>query len=186
MNWRNLPDDDYFLFARSYHTAARKLVSALGTEPGSLLDLDLCPVISMYRHAVELHLKVLILGDGGNFLETKPDELSIHKTRSLSWLAQFVVRIVSAVGWEEQFRCEGIDDLADFKAVIDEVNAIDPSFHTFRAPAYLDIQTFTKKLDALLDMLSSTADALAAAWDVRSDVPPEHGGNDGSRGSTIQ
>jgi hypothetical protein len=81
MNWRNLPDHDYFLFARSYHIAAKKLARTLDLDPGPLPDLDLCPVRTMYRHAVELQLKVFVLGDGGNFLSTKPDELSVHKTR---------------------------------------------------------------------------------------------------------
>jgi len=47
----------------------------------------------MYRHALVLHLKALVLGEGGNFLATRPDALSAHKTHSVSWLAQFVCQI---------------------------------------------------------------------------------------------
>jgi hypothetical protein len=177
MNWRNLPDHDYFLYARSFHTAAKKLAGMLDLDPGPIPDFDLCPVLSAYRHAVELHLKIIILGDGGNFLETRPDELSVHKTRSLSWLAQFVVQIVTNLKWEEEFRTEGIGCLTDFKAVIEEANGIDPIFDAFRCPADSggpDVAKstaleFVHRLDVLLELLERTADGLAAEWDLRSD-----------------
>ena len=89
-------------------------------------------MLSAYRHAIELHLKVIVLGDGGNFLTIKPDELSVHKTRSLSWLAQFVVQIVTNLKWEEEFKTGGIENLADFKAVIEEANGINAPFQAFR------------------------------------------------------
>ena len=107
MNWRDIPEDDYFLFARSYHVAAKKLARALELEPGPIPEFDLCPVLSAYRRAVELHLKLIVLGDGGNFLAARPDELAIHKTKSLSWLGQFVTQIVTALRWEEEFNTEG-------------------------------------------------------------------------------
>jgi hypothetical protein len=59
------------------------------------------------------HLKVIVLGDGGKFLETKVDKRSVHKTKSLSWLAQFVVQIITTVS---RSRTEGIENLADFRA----------------------------------------------------------------------
>jgi hypothetical protein len=107
VNWRGLPSHDYFLYARSYHLAARKLARMFDVDPGSISDFDLCPILSAYRYAIELHLKVIVLGDGGNFLQTRPDELSVQKTRSLSWLAQFVCQIVTNLKWGGEFKTEG-------------------------------------------------------------------------------
>lgn len=45
-------------------------------------------------------------------LATKPDHLSVAKTRTVSWLAQFVVQIVTSLGWEEQFQCESVENIA--------------------------------------------------------------------------
>src|ERR1035438_4864380 len=53
--------------------AAKRLAGTLDLDGGPIADFDAGPVLSMYRRAVELHLKVLVLGDGGNFLPTKPD-----------------------------------------------------------------------------------------------------------------
>ena len=167
---------DLFLYARSFHKAAKAL-AAFQLDASPLADFDVSPVVFMYRHAVELHLKAIVLGDGGNFLATKPDALSVHKTHSVSWLAQFVCQIITAVKCEKEFRCEGIENLADFKAVVEKLNVVDPGSYIFRLPVSaegqdsvpdqvkLTIREFGRKMDALLELLDSTADALAATWD---------------------
>jgi len=87
---RNISVDDLVRFARSFHKAAKALAGSLlvGGNPAS--DVDFSPVVYLYRHALELHLKAIVLGGGGNFLEPTPDRLTIYKTHSVSWLAQFV------------------------------------------------------------------------------------------------
>lgn len=176
VNWRNLHGHDYFLFARAYHSAAKKLARMLDVDPGPIPEFDLCPILSAYRHAIELHLKVIVLGEGGKFLAIRPDELSIEKTRSLSWLAQFVTQIVTTLRWEEEFKTEGIESLADFKAVIEEANEIDPAFDPFRCPVDFQpeavksaVVDFVRRLDDVVELLAQTADSLAAEWDLRSD-----------------
>jgi len=41
--------------------------------PRSTIGLRSVPVVFTYRHALELLLKAIVLGEGGNFLATKPD-----------------------------------------------------------------------------------------------------------------
>jgi hypothetical protein len=190
-NWFNVPPQDLFLYARSFHTAAKKLaeVPELNSSPFTEVAAS-CPVVFMYRHALELYLKALVLGDGGKFLATKPDPLSINKTHSVSWLAQFVVQIVTALEWESEFRCVGIDSLDDFKAVIEDVNAVDPGSYVFRRPISAkgqdSITGFARRMDALLELMNATADALAAEWDLRSGAVPELEPDDGGFEPTIQ
>jgi hypothetical protein len=91
---------------------------------------------------------------------------------------------------EKEFKCEGIENLADFKAVIEELNGVDPGFYRFRLPvdphAHASFRDFVKKMDALLELLDSTADALAAEWDMRSGGPTEANENGGGFKPTIQ
>jgi hypothetical protein len=197
VNRHNVPAKDLFLYARSFHKAAKAL-AGFQLDASPLADFDVFPVVFMYRHAVELHLKALVLGEGGNFLATRPDALSVHKTHAVSWLAQFVVQIMTALKWESEFTCEGIENLADFKAVIEELNAVDPGSYIFRLPVRaegqdsvpgqvkLTIREFARRMDALLELLDSTADALAAEWDLRSEAPTEANGNGGGFEPTIQ
>jgi hypothetical protein len=66
------------------------------------------------------------VGEGSNFLPSPTDPLTLAKTRSLRWLAQIVCQIIRAVKWENEFKCEGVASLADFSALIAELEALDP------------------------------------------------------------
>jgi hypothetical protein len=110
-----------------------------------------------------------------NFLETKPDQISVSKTDSAWWLARFICQIVVTLGWKREFRCEGVENLTDFEAVVDELNSVDPDSYAFRSPVSAEprgfasgAREFARKMDALLDHLASTAAALAAEWDLPS------------------
>jgi hypothetical protein len=196
---RSSPTKDRFLHAQASHKAAKTLAASFQPDANPLGDFGACPVVFMYRQALELHLKAVVLGDGGNFLATMPDPISVHKTHAVSWLAQFVCQIVTSVKWEEEFRCEGMANLADFKVAIEELNAVDPGSYVFRFPVKaeskdsasgrgnLTIREFARRMDALLELLDSTADALAAEWDLRSDgTGIEDGWSDGDFEPTIQ
>jgi hypothetical protein len=181
-NCQNIAERDFFLYARSFHDAAKTLAASLRPDASPFTAFDIAPVVFMYRHALELHLKAIVLGEGGNFLATKPDTLSIRKTHSVSWLAQIVCQIVAALKWETEFRCDGIDNLAKFKAVIEQLNSVDPGSYIFGLPVSakeqdsvagggrLTIREFARQLDALVKLLNSTADALAATWDTREEA----------------
>jgi hypothetical protein len=97
-NHCNAPDQDLSLFARSFHVAAKKLAEALELDSSPFTDsAACCPVVFMYRYALELHLKSIVLGEGGNFLATKLDPLSIYKTYSVASLRQLIAEIVAAL-----------------------------------------------------------------------------------------
>ena len=176
----SVPAAELYFYAQSFHKAAKTLAGTLEFDSGPFAHSNICPVVSMYRHALELHLKALILGDGGNFLAIKPDSLSIRKSHSVSWLAQFVAQIVVAVKWEEEFKCEGVENLADFRSAVEALNSVDPGFYSFRLPfdavgngsdvggLNFRVREFARKMDALLVLLDATADALAATWDMQN------------------
>jgi hypothetical protein len=172
LNEPNAWEKDLYFYAQSVHKAAKKLAGTLQLGSNPLGEFDAYPVLFMYRHATELFLRAMVLDEGGNFLPTKPDAISVSKSRSVSWLAQFVAHIITILKWEEQFRCVGVEDLSGLKAVIEEVNGIDVGHPMFRLPG--DTGTtpanLIRRLDALLDLLDSTADALAAEWDLRNDA----------------
>jgi len=180
----NVAERDLWLYARPFHAAAKKLAEALEVDRGPVSGFDACPAVFMYRRALELHLKALVLGDSGNFLATKPDVLSVYKTHSVSWLAQFVCQIVIALKWERAFRCEGVESLADFKAIIEEINGVEAGY-AFRCPGKTDpsqadfsVREFARRMDAILGLLDSIAIALAAAWNVRSGTTASDAGFD--------
>jgi hypothetical protein len=56
LNLHNVQERDLWLYARSFHSAAKKLAGALQLDAGELSEFDACPVVFVYRHALELHL----------------------------------------------------------------------------------------------------------------------------------
>src|ERR1017187_2881826 len=197
-SWHNGGDIEIGLYARSLHKAAKTLIATLDLEPNLNTAWDACPVVLMYRQSVELHLKALV-GEGRNFLPSPTDGITLYKTHSLRWLAQIVCQIIKAVRWENEFKCEGIATLADFSAVVKELEALDPvssvvrsggrARHDGSVPHQLqppNVVRFAKRLDFLLTLLDVTADALAAEWDLRSEGPTEANGNGGGSEPTIQ
>jgi hypothetical protein len=83
-HWHNGGDIDIGLYARSLQRAAKSLI--VDIEPSVKEGWDACPIILLYRQAVELHLKALV-DEGGNFLRERTDSISLYKTHSLRWLA---------------------------------------------------------------------------------------------------
>src|ERR1039457_4292184 len=187
-SWHNGGDIEIGLYARSLHKAAKTLIATLNLEPNPTTAWDACPAILLYRQSVELHLKALV-GEGSNFLPSPTDPITLYKTHSLRWLAQIGCQIIKAVRWEDEFKCEGIATLADFSAVVNELEALDPVSiavhsgsrahddgsvpHQLQPPTVVQ---FAKNLDRLLELLDSTADALAAEWELRSEAPTDANG----------
>jgi hypothetical protein len=102
---------------------------------------------------------------------------SAHPRPTPRWLAQIVRQIIKAVGWENEFKCEGVARLTDFMALVNELGAMDPVSLAVRSsnrrpygwvPQQLEppnVVRLSGKLGALLDLLGATADGLEAAWD---------------------
>lgn len=177
-DWHNGADFEIHLYALSLQKAAKSLIQTLQPERTPETAWDICPVILLYRQALELYLKAVV-GEGSHFLKPPTDHISLATTHSLRWLAQLVCQIIKAVAWQSEFTCEGISSLAEFSALIKEIDSLDA---VSRATSFANVrgrksaaQTFQKingaqfarKLDALLELLDVTADALAAAWDQR-------------------
>ena len=181
LNWNNAPEEEFCVYARAFHTAAKTLVANLDLDRTARSDWDACPVVFLYRHALELYLKALVLGDGSNILASKPDSASIYRSHSLRNLAPIVCEIVREFGWESTFGCEGVADLAAFNAIINELDALDPRSYAFRYPVdthgrgsvkdhlSFSVVAFSEQMNAILDLLDDTAFALDAEWGVRSE-----------------
>jgi hypothetical protein len=141
--------------------------------------LDAAPVVLLYRQALEIRLKLLV-GEGSNFLRSPTDPITLSTTHSMRWLAQIVCQVIRKVRWQSEFRCEGVSSLVEFSTVVNEIEIFDPVPRAIRHSRTGDphsisqyfrtfnIFQFAAILDALLDLLESTADALAAEWDQRS------------------
>jgi len=176
--WHNGAEIEIGFYARALHRAARLLVENLDHSENPKTAWDVGPIISLYRQAVELQMKFLV-GEGGRFLASPTDHITLFKTHSLRWLAQIVCQIIKAVQWEVEFKCAGISSIAEFSATISQLEEMEPVAAAIYAErtkknlgdvptqlAKANVLEMTLRLDGLLDLLAATADGLAATADL--------------------
>lgn len=175
--WHNGADVEISLYIESLRKSAKVLIDNLDRSGDPTTAWDATPVVTLYRQAVELAMKMLV-GDGCVFLKSPTDHITLATTHSLRWLAQIVRQIIRAVRWEAEFVCAGVADLAEFSALVAEIEEMEPVSAAIladkrRAPGEIPpkvrqdrVLEIAPKLDALVVLLMATADGLAATADL--------------------
>lgn len=123
--WHNGADIEIGLYARSLQRAAKVLLENLDRSEDAKTAWDVGPIMTLYKEAVELQIKFLV-EEGGRFLKSPTDHLTLAKTKSLRWLGQIVCQVIRAVQWEAEFRCDGVSNLAAFRALLAELESTEP------------------------------------------------------------
>jgi len=130
LNWHNNPIGELTMQAEAYLRAGTKLLESFKGGNG-LTDFDAYPIIFLYRHALELFVKdILLIGNkfagalGDPEIETPFQE--IVGSHRLSRHTDKLRKIFAAVDWkDDDFR----HDWDHFLRTIDQV---DPNSMTFR------------------------------------------------------
>ncbi len=130
LNWHNNPVGELKMQAEAYFKAGTKLLESFRGGNG-LTDFDAYPIIFLYRHALELFVKdILLMGNkfaralGDPEIQTPFQEIVAN--HRVSHHTEKLRKIFAAVDWQDSdFRC----DWSHFLKVIDQ---IDPDSMTFR------------------------------------------------------
>ena len=141
LNWHGTPEKEFSYFAEAFHLVAREAVEALRQNPHfgviPIEDFRAYPVVFLYRHALELYMKAVILV-GSPMLSIKGmgevDRDDLLKTHNLDTLRQDVERVFEAYEWEWDLGNPHFRSLADFRKTISELHAVDAGSYTFRYP----------------------------------------------------
>lgn len=143
LNWHGTPEQEFPYLAEAYHLTAKEACAELRKDPrfgrdGSPMEyFRAYPIIFLYRHALELYMKAVILV-ASPMLSIKGmapiDRDTLLRTHSLDKLRQDLERVFRSYGWKwdlgtDDFRC-----LADFRKAIAELHDIDKGSYTFRYP----------------------------------------------------
>lgn len=108
LNWHREPEGEFRYMAEAFHQAAKagirrpKRNRHFGIEGIPIEDFHAYPVIFLYRHALELALKAIILR-GADMLslngQPEVDKMKLRRTHSLDWLRGESERVFEAYGW---------------------------------------------------------------------------------------
>jgi len=182
LNYWGHPVNKFAQVADSYRGAASVLWKNFEADKRS--DYDAYPLVFMYRHALELYLKaVLILG---NQLAVTTDNEELHtenvfKDHSLTKHLPVVKRIFAEAGWEEDYPLMGLEDPV-FEDVLKEFDELDKGSYTFRYTVNKDgtanieenfafsVPNFVAIMDRILNNLSGACYGLEEMSDQAAEL----------------
>jgi hypothetical protein len=182
LNYFGHPVNKFAQVADSYRGAASVLWKNFEADRRS--DFDAYPLVFMYRHALELYLKaVLILG---NQLAITTDNEELHtdnvfKSHSLTENLLVVKRIFAQAGWEEDYPHMGLEDVV-FEDVLKEFDELDKGSYTFRYTVNKDgtanieenfafsVPNFVGIMDGILNNLSGACYGLEEMSDQAAEI----------------
>lgn len=178
LNWHGTPEREFSYFAEAFRLVAKEAVTALRQSPHFGLyripidDFRAYPVVFLYRHALELYMKAVILV-GSPMLDTKGipqvDRQGLLKTHSLDKLRQELERVFEAYEWEWDLGSPHFQSLEDFRKTIGDLHTIDAGSYAFRYPLdtkggaslashfRFNLFEFCEVLDSLLSALEGAA-----------------------------
>ena len=182
LNWICGPEK-FDVYARSFHKAAKALFEKYKTDTQVMLDTDICPIITLYRQALELYLKGILI-TGGQIMrahsKTFPEGENefIFKNHGLCRLLDPVRKTFTEVGWVSNHTgTAGLETLDKLESYINKMEKIDPTSHNFRYPLKkdgkpsvqpnfsVDVFDLATKMDLVLDFLDQADCGLSAYYD---------------------
>jgi len=167
LNFNHRAWDEFEFYAQAFHRAGVKMAENMISASG-YNDLDACPIIFLYRHALELYLKAIgrigqtILSLSATTQEISEKDLFGHK---LTGLYPILRRVFSHVGWEWDLDVEGMQSFEELEELLAEFDRVDECSYTFRYPLdtkgkdsvphhfVVNIPNFCSKIDKLLSAL---------------------------------
>ncbi len=143
LNWHGTPDLEFALFAESFHFVGQEAVAALRQNPHfgldgiPIQDFRAYPIVFLYRHALELYMKTVIL-TGSPVLSiaglAAVEREQLLTTHSLQKLGELLEQVFHAYEWKWDLGTDQFRSLDDFRRTIAELNEIDAGSYAFRYP----------------------------------------------------
>jgi hypothetical protein len=143
LNWHGTPEGEFTCFAESFRVLAQESVVKLKENPRfglhgiPLEDFKAYPVIYLYRHALELYMKaVLLIGSDMLSLRGKAaiNREVVLKTHNLDELRQELERVFEVYGWKWDLGSPHFRSVKDLRSIIGELHVIDAGSYAFRYP----------------------------------------------------
>jgi len=135
LNFMGHPASEFSVYASAFWRAGRLLAKSLAG--GGYRDVDACPIVFLYRQALELYMKAIVRR-GKSLLSIAAEKLIISpralERHELSPLLEPIRRVFTNAGWNSKTNPEGRKMFRDFDALVRNVDRLDAGSYTFRYP----------------------------------------------------
>jgi hypothetical protein len=174
LNFMNNSKREFAAYGSAFHKAGQQLAKEMISR-GGYSDLEACPIVFMYRHALELYLKGIIMyGIDIMAVKGKPIEKIMQEfnTHNLSNLLPAIKKIFKEVDWVWKTDVEGIRSFEELALFIKDLEKVDSSSFTFRYPVdkkgkpavphhfIFNVPDFCNKMEKLLNFLDGGNEGL--------------------------
>jgi hypothetical protein len=169
LNFQHAANREFGFYARAFHEAGQALFGRMFDGNG-YNDLEGCPIIFLYRHALELYLKAIVL-HGETILSINGEMLlanrGILQRHTLQPFFPLLKRTFDAVGWTWDLDIEGLRTFDEVEELLRDFDTVDVGSYTFRYPVdtrgnpsvphhfMVHMPTFCKRMDTLLESLEA-------------------------------
>ena len=169
LNFQNAAGSEFGVYARAFHIAGQALFERM-FDKSSYNSLEGCPIIFLYRHALELYLKAIVL-HGEVILQMKGKTLltnrSLLQKHNLLPFFPLLRQVFDAVGWTWELDIEGVHTFEEVEELLRDFETVDHASYTFRYPVdtkgnpsvphhfMVHMPTYCKRMDALLESLEA-------------------------------
>lgn len=169
LNFQGAASSEFGVYARAFHTAGQALFERM-FDKASYNSLEGCPIIFLYRHALELYLKAIVL-HGEVILQMSGKTLltnrSLLQKHSLLPFFPLLKQTFEAVGWTWELDIEGLHTFEEVEELLRDFESVDLGSYTFRYPVdtkgnpsvphhfVVHIPTFCEWMDGLLESLEA-------------------------------
>jgi hypothetical protein len=140
LNWHRAPGEEFDLYGEAFWKAAKILLQNGTLDRLPIASFDACVIVYLYRHALELFLKGVLIGRGAELVDPRPSpQTVVNAKHSLTKLLPDVRRIFVECGWDKTFGSQAGTTFDDFTAIVQEFERTDPSSFSFRYPVKKDL-----------------------------------------------
>ena len=169
LNFQHAANSEFGVYARAFHTAGQALFERM-FDKSSYNSLEGCPIIFVYRHALELYLKAIVLR-GAAIMQINGKMLltnrGLFQKHSLLPFFPLLKQTFDAVGWTWSLDIEGLHTFEEVEELLRDFETVDLGSSAFRYPIdtkgnpsvphhfMVHMPTFCKRMDALLESLEA-------------------------------
>ena len=127
LNFMGNPASEFSVYASAFWRGGRLLAQSLASRQG-YRDLDACPIVFLYRHALELYMKAIVRR-GKSLLSIAGQKLTIPsralEQHALPPLVGPMRTIFTHVGWLSKSQPEGRRMFREFEKLVRDVSRLD-------------------------------------------------------------
>jgi len=176
LNFLGSPKTELNAYGGAFWRAGRLLARSMAAKRG-YHDLDGLPIVSLYKHALELQMKAVVrrgqslVSLDGKTLSIPSKALVNHELRRL---LKPIREIFTHMSWTWKTEVEGVKSFEDFEAIVREIDRLGDAW---RYPVDKDdkdlvshhfvfnVLEFAEQLEAAISLLDGASAGLEAAWD---------------------